>query len=131
MSRLIDGDTKITALLYNDEHEETERVEMSIADFLDGHTEEGCPQAVGGWISVKDRLPEEVPWDAKYALIWLYVEKEDGRKIKPEAPVIGKYDPFEKTWTVVGLVENMQSRIRITHWMPLPEPPKEEKDAPD
>lgn len=46
--RLIDGDAKITALLYNNEHEETERVEMSIADFLDGHTEEGCPQAVGG-----------------------------------------------------------------------------------
>lgn len=41
--RLIDADTKITALLYDEEHEETIRVEMTIADFLDSHTEEGCP----------------------------------------------------------------------------------------
>ena len=58
--RLIDADTKITALLYDEEHEETNSVEMTIADFLDSHTEEGCPQN-GGWISVKDGLPKEHP----------------------------------------------------------------------
>ena len=56
--RLIDADTKITALLYNEEREETEYVEMTVADYLDSGTEEGCPPTVGGWVSVEDKLPE-------------------------------------------------------------------------
>ena len=117
--RLIDADALERVIMTMPDEELCEDCCYNVVNAIDAFP------TLGGWISVKDRLPEEVPWDAKYALIWFYVEKEDGKKIKPESPVIGKYDPFEKTWTVVGLVENMQSRIRITHWIPLPEPPKE------
>ena len=79
---------------------------------------------VGVWISVRDRMPEELPWDAKYVLVAFYVEMEDGRIIIPESPVIGKYDRFDKSWRLIGLVEDMQKRIKVTHWMTLPEQPK-------
>lgn len=39
--KLVDIDTKITALLFDDEHEETVEREMTIGDFLDEFTAEG------------------------------------------------------------------------------------------
>lgn len=44
--RLIDADAKITAILYDDEHEETCEQKMSVADYIDSYTNEGCPPAV-------------------------------------------------------------------------------------
>lgn len=44
MSRWIDADTFITAQLYDDEHEEFFTERMTIADYLDLYTEEGCPK---------------------------------------------------------------------------------------
>lgn len=62
---------------------------------------------VGGWISVKDKLPE------RYERVLTYDER-------------------------CGVKENWAIRLKpyvdwsqgyhITHWMPLPEPPKEESD---
>jgi len=101
MARLIDADAKITALLYDDEHEETKRVEMTIADFLDSHTEEGCPQS--GWISVKDHMPE------RGTLCFVY----DGMRICAARYITGN------EW-VHGLMLGT-----VTHWMPMIEPPKE------
>ena len=116
--RLIDGDTKITALLYNDEHEETERVEMSIADFLDGHTEEGCPQAVGGWISVKDRLPEEKenPYTKDYQEVLCVLSTRFGTDVRVYKFGKGHF------WNGPREIDRV-----ISHWMPFPELPKEEK----
>ena len=39
--KLVDIETKITALLYDDEHEETIEREMTVGDFLDEFTAEG------------------------------------------------------------------------------------------
>lgn len=39
--KLVDLDTKITALLWDDEHEEETEREMTIGDFLDEFTVEG------------------------------------------------------------------------------------------
>lgn len=39
--KLVDIDTKITALLWDDEHEEETTREMTIGDFLDEFTVEG------------------------------------------------------------------------------------------
>ena len=81
---------------------------------------------VMGWVSVRDRLPEIIPpWNQEYVLVAFYLEMDDGQKVKTDSAVIGKYNPFEKTWFIYGIVDDVKERIRITHWMPLPEPPKE------
>lgn len=103
--RMIDADTKITALLYDEEHEETNSVEMTIADFLDSHTEEGCPQN-GGWVSVKDRLPD--------AGGIYFARLSDGQyKVLAFEESMGWYNDYE------------YGPLDVTHWMYLPEPPEE------
>ena len=76
------------------------------------------PSMISQWISVKDRLPEFRDW----------------------VLVIGKFVP-EGYWTVPHIAEfrngvwhsddidctPLEERaLTVTHWMPLPEPPKEE-----
>ena len=85
----------------------------------------------GGWISVKDRLPER---DGKYLVV--------SKTASAEPP------PYVKTaWFLNNLRDNFQFKYEgepnepgfyngdgegdwveryVTHWMPLPEPPKEE-----
>ena len=62
-----------------------------------------------GWISVKDRLPEKE---------WLYIVCKTVR---------GHRISFEARWegnTWLSVVENKRLKY-ITHWQPLPMPPKE------
>lgn len=62
------------------------------------------------WISVKDRLPEE---EGKYLICC-----SDGYQTTAE------YE--NKTWLVyTGRYEEIED---VTHWMPLPEPPKGDDD---
>ena len=104
--RLIDADDVITAILYDEEHEETYNLKTTIADFLDSNTEEGCPQGIG-WISVNDRLPEEKVWvlclcraGIREVLRW-----QNGQWYHdPQHAYFGSF---------------------VLYWMPLPEPPKE------
>lgn len=63
---------------------------------------------VNEWISVKDRLPEET----RYVLAW---------KAETEAFAFAMYFAEIGVWTDPG--ENV---IGVSHWMPLPEPPKGE-----
>lgn len=56
------------------------------------------------WISVKERLPE-------HENAVLCVTKNGN-------PFIGRYDHTWKHWRVSG-------SVTVTHWMLLPEPPKE------
>ena len=59
------------------------------------------------WISVKDMLPTSI----EDVLVW------DGEHIS-----VGWYDTYSKGWTsYLGSIDG------ATHWMPLPEPPKEEE----
>ncbi len=111
--RLIDADAKITALLYDEEHEETNSVEMTIADFLDSHTEEGCPQN-GGWISVKEKLPDK---NGQY-LCWFE------KNIIAKGAAIATY---LEMWKAFGSLESLEVYPNVTHWMPI-EPPKENED---
>lgn len=57
------------------------------------------------WISVKDRLPMGM----QNVLMFI-----DCRGV-----MIGYYSPIDKLWSYEGW-------LPVTHWMPLPEPPKEE-----
>lgn len=123
MSHLIDADTIITALIYDEEHEETQEVKMSIADFLDSHTVEGCPQN-GGWISVKDRLPET---NDEVLTTYLY-DNEPGKRYVETA---GYFDDGEgeghwhSVWDEFSI-----GRVRKTTiaWMPMPKPYKPPKE---
>ena len=59
---------------------------------------------IGGWISVKDRLPKT----GTLALVFG----------SAGAMTVGRYIAADE-WLVPGMFS------AITHWMPLPEPPKE------
>ena len=147
--RLIDADTKITALLYNEEREETEHVEMTIADYIDDGTVEGCPPIVSDWVNVKDGLPEsgkhvfvtceirslygykkqyvcEAFYAAEHSIsegkfpddtdCYDYSEEDDEYYLKEGwYEVIHNWDEYSSI--VIGDF--------VTHWRPLPEPPKE------
>ena len=67
-------------------------------------------EAVGGWISVKDRLPEAI----KRALV--------------AADFSGVMDVDVAMYCGNGMWESMSGlypKFSVTHWMPLPEPPEE------
>jgi hypothetical protein len=79
-------------------------------------------KAAQQWISVKDRLPEEgVGWTMVYGCIlsrW---------SVQP-----GFYDRQREEWIsrFINGYEDEEGYARlesVTHWMPLPAPPKEEK----
>lgn len=74
--------------------------------------DESDQEAVGGikmskWISVKDRLPE----DTGYVLAW---------SPRYQEVVIAWYSEEEDFWRTEDDLAPFPS-----HWMPLPEPPKE------
>lgn len=69
------------------------------------------------WISVKDRLPELIPCNAGTAYSEAVIVWTTGRKA-----MVAVWDGIDflcaaDYWEAWG--------ERITHWMPLPEPPKE------
>lgn len=70
------------------------------------------------WISVKDKLPEE--WidddDNTYINYLIYMPYF-------KAAGIGVYNADEESWLFRGI------EVKVSHWMPLPEPPKEANDG--
>lgn len=74
-----------------------------------------CPLLNAPWISVKDRPPEE----EKLYLVF--------REEQPRMMVL-EYNTEKKEfgWTDYPTCR-WNKREGVTHWMPLPEPPKEEK----
>ena len=77
------------------------------------------------WISVEDRLPDELPKDGS---AW-------SEKVRPSVDVLVKvkglkelytawYSHSCKEWIDVSETHNLGDSV--THWMRLPEPPKEE-----
>jgi len=73
---------------------------------------------IGGWISVKDRLPDR---DGEYMV---YGQSEAMRELLPDnAPIWICYYCKEHGFYNI---EMRREYDYITHWMPLPEPPKEE-----
>jgi hypothetical protein len=74
-----------------------------------------------GWISVEDRLPT----DDRKVLIW-WSRAEDDENFRPVPGVaFGRYIHCLKEWRPVGCNGNFNDQV--THWMPPPEPPKEDK----
>ena len=61
-----------------------------------------------GWISVEERLPEI------YEVVLIYV---DGRMAQAALS-------YENRWYCTGFGTYIHDSYKVTHWMPLPEPPK-------
>ncbi len=72
------------------------------------------------WIPVEERLPELQSWGASTVVLGL---------IKSEnAPSLNKlYDLTLCVYCDNGIWSMPGRYVAITHWMPLPEPPKEER----
>lgn len=93
-------------------------------DFVDELIAHGV--TVQEWISVKDRLPEVV--DTYLVVVKL---KYDWEKEYEIATDVATYNPYEKAyiddcWNTYNDWDEGQQYIHITHWMPLPQPPKGE-----
>jgi hypothetical protein len=75
-----------------------------------------------GWISVKDRLPKSM---ANQVLVWLKHNDLVGYI------GFGHYEKYKGQEIWFDLEGNAAFSVRgytVTHWMPLPEPPKEEDE---
>ena len=76
---------------------------------------------VGGWISVKDRLPEEQinPKTNDFEYVLCAMTFGDVRAYK-----YGRMDGNTKAhfWKGLGIIDKY-----VTHWMPLPETPRQEE----
>lgn len=66
------------------------------------------------WISVKDRLPGKWRKDGSSVSIYYLIYEPEF-----DAVDVGVYDGENDCWYSRGLT------VTVTHWMPLPEPPKE------
>lgn len=92
---------------------------------------------VGGWISVEDRLPEETEsmfarfyatekWDRAMwkneseTVLVCVLFPDGGRKV-----TVGRLHDGKWNTTVSKVLPH-----KVTHWMPLPEPPEVPHDAP-
>lgn len=69
------------------------------------------------WISVKDRLPDE---DGEYLISMYHRFMIGGIYKKYTGRFVAKYYAEYKEWRIMNDV-----CTSVTHWMPLPEPPKE------
>lgn len=84
---------------------------------IDGQCDACYLKETNGWISTNDRLPE----NEQYVMLWTktgVMKYAQYLNDEPHRPWITyDEDGSIRAWDNV-----------VTHWMPLPEPPKEEKD---
>jgi hypothetical protein len=65
------------------------------------------------WISVKDKLPDQ------WLLVLVYTEHGGVE--------VDRYDMTLSDGTILFYGTREEYRSNVTHWMPLPEPPKQTK----
>lgn len=103
--RLIDADVLLRNTVYNPLH----------APYITKRDVEEAP-TVNGWVNVKDRLPEET---GEYLFVYdnYYVTYV----------TIGWFNAYKAEWRMGHNRIVPIEPENITHWMPLPEPPKEDE----
>ena len=101
-------------LVYDDWYSNGEIAEKLIANGV----------TVQEWISVDDRLPieeakaHEQEWPGEYCEFLVMIEKGS-------LPTTLYYDLKENEWFRINTALERET-YEVTHWMPLPEPPKGE-----
>ena len=90
-----------------------------VGGIVDALIENGV--TVQEWISVKDRLPDNKEYD------WVLAQVVENNGFM-HIPTVMEYrqsknDWFEETY---GWLSEHNGAFTVTHWMPLPEPPKGE-----
>lgn len=90
------------------------RIKSILASIKAAEVEQVCR-----WIPVKDRLPDLIPWS-------------DGRGFSDEVIILtDKRRMMKAIWDGIDWIAPVDFwktlGEKVTHWMPLPEPPKEEK----
>ena len=68
------------------------------------------------WISVEDKLPPKLDKEWSISVLTYYHHKQDWM-------YVSFFNFEDKHW----YGENSGANINVTHWMPLPNPPKENK----
>ena len=81
--------------------------------FKNGY-EKGYEAAKAKWIPVSERLPEH------FGVFIVAIREPFKERVGKDC---ADFDPFAKTWLPSMCWDK---GYEITHWMPLPEPPKEE-----
>lgn len=69
------------------------------------------------WISIKDRVPET---DTDVLCVYVYKNKNGLSSIGT-----GRYVKSNNKWSIMYMPKKISFYIYITHWQPLPEPPKD------
>lgn len=83
--------------------------------------------AVPKWISVEDRLPEDQGDDARAARGGDYIHKVLAASVTPNYTVMDTAYLENGIWSLSQYTSWKQIiGAPVTHWMPLPAPPKEE-----
>lgn len=67
------------------------------------------------WISVKDRLPE-----TDYLCVLKHQREDPNKGIGN----VGAYSNRDNKWMISVIPADDEGEIPVTHWMPLPNPPK-------
>ena len=88
---------------------------MDERDMCEQAFKNGYEQGKPKWIPVTERLPEKM---GKYVCIYVFGENAD----YPFEQVLWYYPQLEKP----HFQHEGSMGMRVTHWMPLPEPPKGE-----
>lgn len=107
----------------------SEAVDMAVAALRAQQEAEKNEPTPSGWISVKERLPDVDKTDSDYESVRVLVAYNG-----TVMPLI--YERAEIRKKTVYRWRSMFDRIfenesKITHWMPLPEPPKENDNEDD
>ena len=79
---------------------------------------------MGEWISVKDKNPPYKNPFLAMILCGFYYKGIDDDRIKDIACCIWNGEKFEE-YCHCTVYEHDREYIEVTHWMPIPEPPKE------
>ena len=110
------GNEGYEIIIKTDSHEHYKATE-DFARRLIGHTKPVADNNVGGkWIPVTERLPEK---NGRYLCRYLFHDYQE----MPFEQVISFFATDE---TPHFANEGDELGMKVTHWMPLPEPPKEE-----
>jgi hypothetical protein len=72
------------------------------------------------WISVKDSLPEKEKAERGY-----YDESKSVLIMTDDGMYVAEYNHAEKKWGIEWEYDFEDYVCEVTHWMPLPEPPKQ------